>query len=121
METAVSFNSEITAISNSNFREMVLESEEPVLLMCASRDQGGAEQTRIMLKAVGNFHKAIDVCRLEEDFIHGFKQMYKIKGTPVFLLFEKGHLRGRMLGMADTERLEAFLVQVLPPNEKNLL
>ena len=44
----------------------------------------------------------------------GFKKMYSKKGTPVFLLFQRGQEMGRMLGMADQERLEAFLDRNLP-------
>ena len=51
---------------------------------------------------------------LEEDIVNGFKKMYGIKGPPVFLLFHRGQEKGRMLGMADKERLEVFLDQNLP-------
>jgi len=113
METTVSSIQRITVISNSNFREVVLENEKPVLLMCASKDQETIEQTRILEQVLTTYDESIAACLLEEDFINGFKQMYNIKGTPVFLLFEKGELKGRMLGIADKERLETFLSQML--------
>ena len=116
MQTAVTPRGEIAVISNSNFQRTVLESEKPVLLMCTANHQGGVGQTHILTQVMAAYAHAIDVFRLEEDFINGFKQMYNIKGTPVFLLFDKGELKGRMLGMADRERLDAFLSQMLPPN-----
>ena len=47
--------------------------------------------------------------------LNGFKEMYAIKGTPGFLLFNRGEEKGRMLGLADKERLETFLARNLPP------
>ncbi|MBW1902111.1 MAG: hypothetical protein JRJ20_10810 [Deltaproteobacteria bacterium] len=114
METATSVNHRITVISNSNFETEVLCTEKPVLLMCMLQGQEYSEQIRVLKQVLETYDGLIGMRRLEEDFINGFKQMYSIKGTPVFLLFHEGKEKGRMLGMADRERLEAFLTQNLP-------
>ena len=61
------------------------------------------------------YRDSVEVCRLEEELINGFRQMYAIKGTPIFLLLQRGRELGRMLGLADVDRLQAFLDQHLPP------
>jgi thioredoxin-like negative regulator of GroEL len=102
-------------ISNNNFEDEILVRDKPVLLMCVPGGQVYAEQEQVLNQLSGQYRKMVDICCLEEDFINGFKKMYSIKGTPVFLLFHRGQEMGRMLGMADKERLEAFLDWNLPP------
>jgi len=104
----------MNVISNSNFEAEILATDRPVLLMCTSGGKVYAEQARVLKQLSGPYRKMVDICCLEEDFINGFKEMYGIKGTPVFLLFHRGEEKGRMLGMADKERLETFLTRYLP-------
>lgn len=99
----------VHVISNSNFEARILATSRPVLLMCVSGGRVHAEQARILKQLSDQYRRKIDICSLEEDFINGFKEMYGIKGTPVFLLFHRGEEKGRMLGLADKERLETFL------------
>ena len=114
METNRSAGHLMNIISNSNFEAEILATDRPVLLMCASGGKIYAEQARVLKQLSGPYRKMVSICCLEEDFINGFKEMYGIKGTPVFLLFHSGEEKGRMLGMADKERLETFLARYLP-------
>ena len=104
----------MNVISNRNFKVKILDTDKPVLLMCVPGGQIYAEQVRVLKQLSDQYRKKVDICCLEEDFINGFREMYGIKGTPVFLLFHAGKETGRMLGMADKERLEAFLTRNLP-------
>lgn len=115
METEIAALQPVNIISNSNFEAKILAANRPVLLMCVSGGQVYAEQARVLQQLSHKYRKIVDICCLEEDFIYGFRQLYEIKGTPVFLLFYGGREKGRMLGMADKERLEAFLTHNLPP------
>lgn len=101
-------------ISNNNFEADILATDKPVLLMCVPGGRIHAEQARVLEQLSDHYRKMVDICCLEEDFINGFKKMYSINGTPVFLLFHRGQEMGRMLGMTDKERLEAFLTRNLP-------
>ena len=114
METNSRAHQPMNIISNSNFEAEILATDRPVLLMCASGGKICAEQARVLEQLSDPYRKRVDICYLEEDFINGFKDMYGIKGTPVFLLFHSGEEKGRMLGMADKERLETFLARYLP-------
>ena len=102
-------------ISNNNFEAEILTTDKPVLLMCVPGGRVFAEQARVLEQLSDRYSKMVDIGCLEEDFINGFKRMYSIKGTPVFLLFYRGQEIGRMLGMTDKERLEAFLERNLQP------
>ena len=104
----------LNAISNSNFEAAILATDKPVLLMCVTGGRIYVQQARVLKQLSDQYRTVVDICCLEEDFINGFKKMYGIKGTPVFLLFHKGEEKGRLLGMADKERLETFLARNLP-------
>jgi len=114
METSMAAIQPLNVISNSNFEAEILAADRPVLLMCVSGGRVYAEQARVLKQLSGRYRKMVDIGCLEEDFMNGFREMYNIKGTPVFLLFHRGQEKGRMLGTADKERLEAFLTQNLP-------
>ena len=114
MKTDVTAIASVNVISNRNFEAEILATDRPVLLMCVSGGRVYAEQARVLNQLPEKYRKKVHVCCLEEDFINGFKEMYGIKGTPVFLLFHKGEEKGRLLGRADKERLETFLTRNLP-------
>ena len=113
METEMAAMQPVNIISNRNFEANILSTDRPVLLMCVSGGRAYAEQEQVLRQLSGSFRRMVDICCLEEDFINGFREMYNIKGTPVFLLFHKGQEKGRMLGRADKDRLEAFLTRNL--------
>ncbi|MEN8246816.1 MAG: thioredoxin family protein [Thermodesulfobacteriota bacterium] len=121
MKTAVDIAAlqPMNIISNNNFEAEILTRDKPVLLMCVPGGRVYAEQVRVLEQLSDRYRKMVNICCLEEDFINGFKKMYNIKGTPVFLLFYRGQEIGRMLGMTDKERLEAFLDRNLPPTSAN--
>ena len=103
MNTTIASIYPVNIISNSNFEAAVLSTEKPVLLMCAPGGRDCTQQTGV-LKAISRLYPdSVEVCRLEEGFINGFKQMYTIKGTPIFLLLHRGREIGRLLGMADED------------------
>ena len=99
----------VNVVSNRNFEAEILATDRPVLLMCASGRRVNAEQAQVLNQLSDQYRSKVDIYCLEEDYINGFKEMYGIKGTPVFLLFIGGKEKGRMLGRADRERLETFL------------
>lgn len=113
MDTNSTVRQPMNVISNHNFEAKILATDRPVLLMCVSGGRVYAEQVRVLKQLSGQYRRMVDICCLEEDFINGFREMYGIKGTPVFLLFQRGKETGRMLGMADKERLETFLTRNL--------
>jgi thioredoxin-like negative regulator of GroEL len=99
----------VNVVSNRNFEAEILATDRPVLLMCASGRRVNAEQAQVLNQLSDQYRRMVDIYCLEEDYINGFKEMFGIKGTPVFLLFLGGKEKGRMLGRADRERLETFL------------
>jgi len=115
METAISYDNRVALISNTDFETEVLRAQTPVLLLCMPPDQRLHQQIDALQKMFDDiFNNGIRFFLLEEDFIHAFKQMYRITGSPIFILFNKGKEIGRMLGMADPGHLRAFLTQYLP-------
>jgi hypothetical protein len=104
----------VTLINNQNYDTEIHQAHRPVLLLCMPKGPDFYDQS-IVLHQLAEKHPAdLKVCLLEEELINGFRQMLGIKGTPVFLLFNRGKERGRMLGMADGAKLSAFLCQHFP-------
>jgi thioredoxin-like negative regulator of GroEL len=108
----------IETISNLNFDTQVLQAKQPVLLLCMNNQQMLSDQIGVLRRHIeNNYNSGIRICMLEQDFIYAFKQMYHIAGLPIFLLFDQGKEIGRMLGMADTGHLGAFLARYFPEAE----
>jgi len=104
----------ITVINNRNYSAEIDGGEKPVLLLCMPNGPDFSDQSTILRRIERKYRDAVKVCLLEDELINGFKQMLRIKGTPVYLLFFKGKERGRMLGMAGEEQLTAFLFRHFP-------
>ena len=51
------------------------------------------------------YGKKLKVGLLVEEFIEAFKKNYRIGGTPTFLILVEGKERGRILGLANQEKL----------------
>ncbi len=104
----------VTFINNQNYITEIDRAGKPVLLLCMPNGPDFSDQSTLLHRVAKKYKDAVKVCLLEEELINGFKQMLRIKGTPVYLLFFRGKEKGRMLGMAGEEQLTAFLFRHFP-------
>ena len=99
-------------VGTDNFDSEVLNENNPMLLSRIRRDHGFKEQTKI-LDDVSNKHvEELRVCLLDENSIETFRR-YAIDGSPTFVIFHEGEEKRRMLGKADKNTLNQFVVETL--------
>ncbi len=103
----------VMLIGSENFKKEVIEEEKPVLMLCILRSTGFYEQIDVLKNISMDNSEMLKGCMLEEEFVRAFSKKFRIRGTPTFLLFNKGKENGRMLGHADLESLTEFVSQTL--------
>lgn len=101
------------SIGAESFDSEVLAEKKPVLLACISRDYDYDEQTGVLGGISGKYGKRLKVCLLDEDSIGAFMK-FGVEGSPAFIIFHEGEEKGRMLGKADKESLNSFIIKTLP-------
>lgn len=109
----------ITYINNRNYTTEIDQAPKPVLLLCMPKGPDFPDQSILLHKMAQKYKDTLKVCLLEEELINGFRQMLRIKGTPVYLLFFRGKEKGRMLGMAAEEQLTAFIFRHFPNPDRD--
>lgn len=99
-----------------NFREFEREIDSacnPVLMLCIRRDYEFISQTDLIRDVLGRmdhgFPIDLKVCLVDEESRPALRERLDLQGSPAFLLFHKGKEKGRLLGVADEERLKGFL------------
>ena len=109
-----------TIIRLDNFKSEVMEEKGPVFLACVRRDIEFKEQTEILENLSKRYGAVLKVCLLDEDFIMAFSEECEIERTPTFLIFDNGKEKNRMLGLADRETLEDFVLRTIDlPQKRN--
>jgi len=103
----------VISVEANRFASDVLYEEGPVLLACISRDYEYNEQTNVLGGLSEKYGKKLKVCLLDEDSIGAFMK-FGVEGSPAFIIFNEGEEKGRMLGKADKETLNNFVLKTLP-------
>ncbi len=100
----------IHLIRPDNFMDEVLSAGKPVLLLCMPRDDDFSSQLKLMEDISVKYNSWLKVGLLAESFTESFKQKFDIAGTPTFVIFLEGQEKNRMLGLADCQTLESFVL-----------
>jgi hypothetical protein len=99
-------------VGTDSFDFEVLQGNMPTLLARIRPDHGFKEQTMV-LEDISNKHvDELRVCLLDENSIETFKR-YAIDGSPTFVIFHRGEEKRRMLGKADENTLNQFVIETL--------
>ena len=104
-------------ISTDNFESGLLDEKRPVLLACIRRDHEFKEQTEVLERVSKSYGEDLKVCLLDGDFTGACRRL-GIEGTPTFLILYEGKEKARMLGKADMETLNSFVLRALPYSQK---
>jgi thioredoxin 1 len=103
----------ITLIKPDNFGEEILEEKKPILLLCMLQTNEIREQIDVIEGISKMYGEKLKIGLIDAEFIEAFKQKFRIKGTPTFLLFVNGKEKSRMLGKGDQQTLKEFLSREL--------
>jgi hypothetical protein len=102
----------IHLITRDNFTEEVISEKRPILFLCMPQDDDFPSQLKSM-EIIANRHGSwLKVALLGDAFIENFKKELDVAGTPTFLIFHEGEEKNRMLGLADHNGLEQFVLEV---------
>lgn len=99
----------ISLIHADNFTREVIDENRPLLLLCMAVDDNYKRQLDIIKKMSLTYKGLLKIGLLEEAFLAVFKKIYKVVGTPTFLLLMEGKERSRFLGLADEKSLVDFI------------
>jgi hypothetical protein len=103
----------IKLIALNDIDNEIDSSPKPVLILCIRKDYEFTSQMELLNDllggADGEFPLELKVCLVDEESRLALKARLDLQGSPAFLLFEKGKEKGRLLGVADKERLGGFL------------
>jgi hypothetical protein len=103
----------IKLIKFNDFDREIDSAGKPVLMLCIRRDYEFSSQTGLIRDVLGRMAQGfpidLKVCLADEESQPVLKERFDLQGSPAFLLFEKGKEKGRLLGVADEERLKGFL------------
>ncbi len=103
----------IHLIRPDNFEDEVGRAGKPVLLLCMPRGDDFPGQLALLENIARCYRSSLAVGLLEEVFMEYFKNKLKISGTPTFLILAQGVEKNRMLGLADFQALEQFVLETL--------
>lgn len=99
----------ISLIHADNFTREVINENRPLLLLCATVDDNYNYQLDLIKKIFEAYNGLLKIGLLEDAFLAVFKKIYKVVGTPTFLILLEGKERNRFLGLADEKSLSDFV------------
>ena len=104
----------LKTITIDTFDTEVTAAEGLVLIAGIRRGSGFKKQADIVEKISRRVHPWLEVFMVAQDSVRAFGEKFGISGNPYFIIFEDGSPKGRLLGSADKETMQSFLLQILP-------
>ena len=111
----------IHLITPDNFTKEVTAEKKPFLLLCMPKDDDFPSQLSIVEIMAEHHESRLKVGIMADAFVEYFKKKLGVVGTPTFLIFFDGKELNRMWGLADSEGLEQFVLEVMEQLEKEPL
>jgi len=110
----------ISFICSDNFMQEVINEIRPLLVLYMTMDENYNDQLELIEKMSKDYSGLLKFGLLEEAFLSAFKKLYKVAGSPTFLILSEGRERNRFLGLADEQTLTDFVVNSCILDEKLL-
>lgn len=107
---------DISSFGIDNFFTKVIQGRQPVLILCMPRDLDFQSQVKSLARCCESQGGTVIPAVLDENFIGPFQCKYCVKGTPTFLIFDRGEEQGRILGLHNADELTEFIKENLDPH-----
>ena len=101
--------SQVRVFGGPDFRANRLGLSKPAIVLFHSIETDDQDQISLLEQVINSVPIDISAYVLEKESMNAFAQLYDVKGSPTYLLFESGSEKGRMLGKADFAALTGFL------------
>jgi len=96
----------VKEVNESNFEQLVLQSEKPVLVDFWAEWCGPCRALAPIVEAMAEqYAGAVRVVKLNVDESSTVTQRYGIQGIPTLILFQKGEEKERMVGAVSREKI----------------
>ena len=115
-------NKKIKEIEVLNFDSgitSIISARLPVLAAYLVQGYEYVEQLKVLQGIADKYRNVIKTYIIEEDSVVTARKL-SIEGSPTFIFFYKGKEIGRMLGEADDNTLNDFIIETCPDLEKNI-
>lgn len=103
-------HSNTQAVTDSDFEEVVLRSEVPVLVDYWAEWCGPCKMIAPVVEEVaGDYKNRLKVCKMDVDNNTETPQKYGIRGIPTLILFKNGEQVGQHVGALSRKQLGEFV------------
>ncbi len=108
-------------VNDSNFKAEVLEADLPVLVDFWASWCGPCQRLAPLIKEIAKeYHDRLKVCKLNVDDNPLTASKYEIMSIPTLIIFKKGKVRERIIGLASKSGLESKIRPYLKEQSKQL-
>ena len=106
--------SAIIEVSDSNFETEVLQSEQPVLVDFSATWCGPCKKLEpVVHEIAGEYDGRLKVVRVDVDQAAGSAARFAVLSVPTVLLFQKGEVKGQIVGVVSKKTLEDKIAPLL--------
>lgn len=99
----------ISKLTFDDIDSHIMQSDRTVLIGCLHRGDGYQEQKKIVEETAALFARTLNFYIATGDVLQTIMNIFDVRGTPTYLIIDKGNEIDRLLGQANTERLAAFI------------
>jgi thioredoxin 1 len=101
----------VFTVNNTNFAEIVLKSEKPVLLDFWASWCLPCRMMMPVVEKLAKTHPEITVCKVNIDEAPELAQQFQVTVIPTFVLFKNGRLVDSSMGLKSKKTLERMIQQ----------